>query len=117
MNEEVASHLDVDALEMLKEIMEDDFTMLVNTFLTDAAERITQIKEAIGSKTAEDIRRASHSFKGSSANIGAHALHELCMQLEHSGSQGIVDGAEGLCESIEQEFVAVQQLLEAHYLA
>ncbi|MCJ8314328.1 MAG: Hpt domain-containing protein [Saccharospirillaceae bacterium] len=117
MSEELSAHLDLDALEMLKEIMEDEFSLLINTFLNDAVERIEQINAAINAKNSEDIRRAAHSFKGSSANIGAHVLQGLCLVLEDAGHNGDTSLAPEMAKRIEQEFKIISQLLKSNYLA
>jgi len=117
MSEELSAHLDIDALEMLKEIMEDEFSLLVNTFLTDALERIEQINTAITDNSAEDIRRAAHSFKGSSANIGAHVLQGICLTLETAGHDGDISQVSEMAVKIEEEFSIISQLLKTNYLA
>ena len=117
MSEELSAHLDVDALEMLKDIMEDEFTLLVNTFLTDALERIEQINSAINNQSADDIRRAAHSFKGSSANIGAHTLQQYCLDLEKAGHENNLSEVAQMAEKISQEYTITAQLLKSNYLA
>ena len=117
MGEEISAHLDLEALEMLKEIMDDEFSLLLNTFLTDALERMEQINLAINDQNAEDIKRAAHSFKGSSANIGAHVLQSLCLVLEDAGHNGDILKSSEMATNIEKELIITAQLLKSNYLA
>lgn len=72
--------LDLIALQELQMIMEDEFALLLTTFVRDASARIQELEAARSDWTA--LRRAAHSFKGSSSNIGALALSEYCLNLE-----------------------------------
>ncbi|BCE00855.1 Hpt domain-containing protein [Marinicellulosiphila megalodicopiae] len=116
MVDAIERHVDVDAIEMLKEIMEDDFVLLINTFLNDGIERISQIQDAAQSQVADEIRRAAHSFKGSSANIGAHKLQGFCLELENAGASNALDNIPQVISEINSEFETVTQILKTHYL-
>ncbi|MFD2229925.1 Hpt domain-containing protein [Alkalimarinus sediminis] len=107
-------HLDLSALAELKEVMEEEFDILLETFLHDSAERVIQIKEAMKAQDAEALSRAAHSFKGSCTNIGVPILAKLCMEAEQKGKQNDLEGIEELVGSIEQSFTQVTQLLKEH---
>lgn len=72
-------HIDHKVLSDLREVMEDGYLQLVQTFLDDSERRLGQLHAA---KSAEELGAAAHSFKGSSSNMGAVALAGLCQQLE-----------------------------------
>lgn len=76
-------HLDKDQLAELKEVLEDEFDVLINTYLTDAQLRLQLIEQGIAAQNYEQVRLAAHSLKGASANIGALQLAQLCEHLEH----------------------------------
>ncbi len=82
--------LDRDVLESLRDIMQDDFHDLIETFVKDARLRCQVLHNAQQQGDLDALRRAAHSFKGSSANIGAHRLSDLCRQLE----DGLVNGSD-----------------------
>lgn len=106
------NHLDYDALNTLKDVMEDDFSLLIDTFIQDSTERLQKLQTIITSGNADLIRRAAHSFKGSSSNVGATNLSSLCAALERKALEGnLVDLDESL-RSIEEEFARVQILLQ-----
>ena len=77
------NHLDMEQLNELKEVLEDEFQILINTYLIDAQLRLKLIEEGLDTKNYEQVRLAAHSLKGASANIGALILAQLCEQLEH----------------------------------
>lgn len=105
--------LSLEALEELKDIMGDEFSLLIETFLNDSITRVDALSTAIATDDAETVRSSAHSFKGSSSNICALQLTELCRQMEAMGKDGNLSAAGELLEQIKAEFAAVQAALEA----
>jgi histidine phosphotransfer protein HptB len=108
-------HLDYDTLGTLKQVMEDDFGLLLETFKQDSTDRLQKLREVIQSDDADQIRRAAHSFKGSSSNVGAQQLSALCAALEKKALAGDLQGLVEDVNAIEQEFLLVQSLLETFH--
>jgi HPt (histidine-containing phosphotransfer) domain-containing protein len=106
-------HLDYDTLNTLKQVMEDDFGLLIDTFVLDSNERIHTLHKVIKGAEADLIRRAAHSFKGSSSNIGALQLSSLCSTVEKKALANNFDGLTDDLHAIEQEFAQVEILLRA----
>ncbi len=107
----VTQHISYDALNSLKEVMEDDFNFLIETFLHDSEDRLGKLHELLGGDDVDAIRRASHSFKGSCSNLGALRLASLCAALERKAfDRNIADLAVDLAE-IEEEFLIVKQIM------
>lgn len=107
----VDTHLDLEAVATLKEIMEDDFALLIETFVNDGTERLAALALEIEQGDADAVRRSAHSFKGSSSNIGALHLAELCLHLETQGSAGELAGLADHLQKVVQEFSLVKQTL------
>ncbi len=105
-------HIDLSALAELKEVMEEEFDTLLETFLDDSAERVVQIREAAKEGDSEALSRAAHSFKGSCTNIGVPVLAELCKDAEQKGRKGELEGIDDLVASIDQAFYEVTKLLK-----
>ncbi|QBF25870.1 Hpt domain-containing protein [Pseudomonas tructae] len=101
------SHIDREVLSDLQEVMEDGYLQLLETFLKDSEERLSHLHEA---KNAGELALAAHSFKGSSSNMGAMALAELCRQLEDRVNQGHLWGVEDLINQIDHEYGTVRAL-------
>jgi histidine phosphotransfer protein HptB len=104
-------HLDYDTLNGLREIMEDDFHLLIETFIQDSRDRLATLLRLAGSDEMDGLRRAAHSFKGSCSNIGALRLSELCAEVEASALAGHQFTMEADIEAIHQEFLAVEAAL------
>ncbi|MFJ4383686.1 Hpt domain-containing protein [Pseudomonas sp. NPDC089407] len=99
-------HIDQKVISDLREVMEDGYLQLVQTFLDDSERRLGQLHAA---KSAEELGAAAHSFKGSSSNMGALILASLCHQLEERARDRPLYGIEDLISRIDQEFVEVQR--------
>jgi HPt (histidine-containing phosphotransfer) domain-containing protein len=106
-------HLDYDTLNTLKQVMEDDFALLIDTFVQDSTDRISTLREVIKDTDADLIRRAAHSFKGSSSNIGAPQLSALCSVVEKKALGNNLEDLASDLDSIEQEFAQVLVLLRS----
>lgn len=106
-------HLDYDTLDTLRQVMEDDFGLLIDTFIQDSNDRIQALRDVISGTDPDPIRRAAHSFKGSSSNVGAIRLMALCSSLEKKAVSNKLEQLEQDLEAIEQEFAQVQELLRA----
>jgi len=99
-------HIDQKVLSDLREVMEDGYLQLLETFLEDSERRLSQLHEA---KDADELGMAAHSFKGSSSNMGAVGLARLCQQLEERVKQAPLYGIEDLINRIDQEYSEVQR--------
>ncbi len=102
-----APHLDHDMLEELKDIMEDEFLELLKAFLSDSEMRIKSLRSAYTANDHDNARNIAHSFKGSSGNIGARALSQLCKELEELAKGGCISDAGTLIDGLEAEFHCV----------
>jgi HPt (histidine-containing phosphotransfer) domain-containing protein len=107
-------HLDYDTLNTLKQVMEDDFELLIDTFVQDSTDRIRILREVIQGTDVDLIRRAAHSLKGSSSNIGAPQLSALCSAVEKKALENNLAGLSSDVDGIEQEFAQVLILLRTY---
>lgn len=106
-------HLDLDTLHELRGIMGAEFATLLQTFATDSAMRITMLEEAAAAVDADALRRAAHSFKGSSGNMGARQLAELCRQIEQLAHAGDAQAGAALVPQLIDEYALVQREMAA----
>ena len=108
-------HVDSSVLSALQDVMEGEYPTLLDVFLEDSEQRVAQLHAACHSP-APDLQALSlnaHSFKGSSANMGAFKLSELCRQLEDQSRLGKRDELERLIEQIDAEYLTVRRLFIA----
>jgi len=117
------NHVDLTVLSTLRDVMETEYPALLHIFIRDSEARVTDLNGLI---QAPDFSPASptqlqqlgmmaHSFKGSSSNMGAAHLAELCRQLEDLvRGQTCVSGAlvTQLVAAIDAEFRVVRDMFE-----
>ncbi|CEA06048.1 Hpt domain-containing protein [Pseudomonas saudimassiliensis] len=96
------SDLDPDVQTMLRELMQDDYNSLLQTFLQDTDRRLCQLHESLDRNNWEGFRQAAHSFKGSCGNMGALALTKACQQAEEAASLADAEAATQVCDLIDR---------------
>lgn len=101
-------------LAQLQELLADRFSELVERFITDGGKRVDLLREAIPLKDFDVIHAEAHGLKGSSRNIGANILGEVCGQLEQQGRHQSDENLETLFAAVEQEFAAVCDVLSSY---
>ncbi|MBE8592334.1 Hpt domain-containing protein [Pseudomonas sp. MAFF 301449] len=102
-------HMDPDVLSGLQEVMEGEYPKLLDTFLDDSQKRVEALRQA--RDDAKALGRIAHSFKGSSGNLGAVRLAQLCQLLEAESVEAASDLG-GLVDQIDREFALVRPLYE-----
>lgn len=103
-------HLDYSVLSALQEVMEGEYPLLLDTFLSDSERRLSQLHHA---SNPIDLGQTAHSFKGSSSNMGARRLAYLCELLEERVKEVSPSGIEELVSRIEGEYATVRRLYRA----
>lgn len=110
--------LNTEFLEELKDIMEEEFPLLLETYLRESELQYQRIDAAWQEQELEDLRRCAHSLKGSSGNIGAEQLADLCGALERQAKQSEVAKVPVTLHALHGEFEAVKasvnRLYESH---
>ena len=103
-------HLDPDVLSALREVMEDEYPKLLDTFLADSEARLNLLH---ATEDTAQLIEAAHSLKGSSGNLGANRLAELCSQLEYNANSMPPQSIKKLIAEIDDEFLIVRPLYKA----
>jgi signal transduction histidine kinase/CheY-like chemotaxis protein/HPt (histidine-containing phosphotransfer) domain-containing protein len=109
--------LQSEALESLRAIERQGVPGVVNStiafYLEDAPPLLATIRYAVEHADAGALRRAAHSLKSASANLGALRLTHFCQELENIGASGGVDGATELAADAAAAFEQVRTMLDA----
>jgi len=110
----ISTHVDPGVLASLQEIMEDNYSVLLDTFLQDSDHRLDELKKAGADAVGrERVSKAAHSFKGSSSNMGALKLADLCSQLEQCANKAPDNcDIDPLIQKIVAEFELVKPIYE-----
>jgi HPt (histidine-containing phosphotransfer) domain-containing protein len=101
----IESLRDLGGPEMLSELAE--------MFFDDARSSIDAMTDAVERGDAQTLERVAHTLKGSSGNMGAQRMAELCGELQDAGVSGDLTHAPELLEGLEVEFGRVRPALEA----
>ena len=100
------------ALEMVGGDL-DFVGQLVDEYRADGATRVADMRTALATGASEDLRRAAHTLKGSSASLGASHLADACREVEAAARDGRLDGLGPRVDAIAVEFDAVVTALQA----
>jgi CheY-like chemotaxis protein len=89
--------------------------MLIDQFVAEATGVLEQMRTAVRSVDAENVRRASHRLRGASQTMGANRLAALSAQMEGHAGRTPLRGAvlNVLMDEIERAFRDVQDALAA----
>jgi HPt (histidine-containing phosphotransfer) domain-containing protein len=110
----VTDVLDAKALENLSSMLGGEFNYLVeliDSFLEDAPQLLSELDQFVASGDAAGIRRVAHSLKSNGADFGATTFSNLCKELEMMGKEGMVEGADDLLSQVAVEYARVEAAL------
>ena len=97
-------NVDVERLNELREIMEGDFGMLLDHYISVSLELIDEMDADLSRDDREALSRNAHSLKGSSMNLGATALARRCAVLEEQAKEACsIDSLEALIRGIAEQ--------------
>ncbi|MBI5686543.1 MAG: Hpt domain-containing protein [Verrucomicrobia bacterium] len=102
--------VDAAAIERLRDIGDGDMAFLKDVFSafeSDTAQRLVAMRQTLAAGDLTGLKRAAHTVKGSSLNVGASNLASSSLQLEQMAGSGKLEGAAELIGRIEEEFKRV----------
>lgn len=99
--------LDPDALARLERIGGATLVQrMIALYLENAAVRVATLREAVRSGVLDDARRAAHSLKSTSANVGAHRVQALSAQVEAAAAASDAPAVVALAAELDSAFDA-----------
>jgi PAS domain S-box-containing protein len=125
-NSELLAHpIDRSVLDKLRGLQPngapDIVTSIINIYLANSPVLLGEVQQAMEAGDVETLRRASHTLKSSSANVGALPLSEMCRNLEAMARSNSLsrDGehAASLVTGISQEFIRVRDALSTELVS
>jgi two-component system sensor histidine kinase/response regulator len=88
------------------------FGKVLSLYLSDSPKLVEGILSAVEKGDGESLRRAAHTLKSSSANVGANDLPELCRKIEEMARAGEIPASgDPLLGSLEEEYRSVREAL------
>ncbi|MBI5033689.1 MAG: GAF domain-containing protein [Chloroflexi bacterium] len=100
--------------ELVTDIRNDAIFLneLIDTFLIDAPTMLEQMRAALAANNIDEFRRAAHSLKSNSANLGATTLASFARELEMIARGGTLEGATERLPQVERETNKARTALE-----
>jgi signal transduction histidine kinase/DNA-binding response OmpR family regulator/HPt (histidine-containing phosphotransfer) domain-containing protein len=109
--------IDRSVLDSLRELQipgEPDLVAeFVRLFHDETPPLVAALRAGVSDGEADAIRRAAHTLKSSSANLGALHMSAISAKLEQKGRSGELEGTPALLSELEREFDRVAQALVA----
>gem|GEM_PF-398337 len=87
-------------------------SLLANCYFEESLKLLEAMKLAIAQADTQTLKRVAHTLKGSSANLSAAPLAQLCGRLEAMSTSGELDRASTLLAQIEGEYDRVKNTLQ-----
>ncbi|HET7270724.1 MAG TPA: response regulator [Rubrobacter sp.] len=104
--------LDRRVIEDLRELGGPEMlSELAEMFLDDAQSAIDTLKGAAERDDAQTLERVAHTLKGSSGNMGAREMAQVCARLEDLGASGELADVPRLLSRLEEEFARARPTL------
>lgn len=75
------SVLDEKVIAELNELMGDDYITVFEAFTRSADQAVQELKQAVENNDINAVETITHTLKGSSANIGAKKLSQICADM------------------------------------
>jgi signal transduction histidine kinase/DNA-binding response OmpR family regulator len=85
---------------------------VVRAYLDSSPALLGELRDAAQALDTHALRRAAHTLKSSSRNVGARTLGDLCERLEAQGREGDVSGAKDRVEEIAAEYARAVAALQ-----
>jgi len=106
------SMLDQEMMNALKGMGPEIFIELVELYLEEAPNQLAEMRKQFEAEDHEGMAATAHSFKGSSLNLGANSLAEICKKIELKGKQGNLEALEDLLAQLDLRFEQAQKELQ-----
>jgi len=79
--------------QMQQEMRPTDIEWLIDLFLNEIPRYMNELEQSLTNQDHEALYFAAHKFKGSSANVGAEYIFNICQQLEVLGKSNDMEKA------------------------
>ena len=101
--------IDQEILAAMEEAMGDQFKVIIEYYLEDAAQYLEQIGAGMASNDAKAVVTAAHPLKSSSREMGVVALSDIAKEIEAMGraaqeGNGDLDSIKPLIEPLQSSF-------------
>ena len=90
-------------------------SQIIEQYLEDSPEKLQAIEAAATEQDAKALRKAAHSLRSSSANLGAINVAELCKTVENIARSGTTEGTSQTIKQLKTEYARLEVALQQKY--
>ena len=104
-------------ISRLEEIFEDDTTGiadLLEAAMGTGANNQASLRDAIACRALDDVMRAAHAIKGSTANIGGNEVAAIAARIETAARAQTWDGIEPAAIELDQAYERLREAVRAY---
>jgi HPt (histidine-containing phosphotransfer) domain-containing protein len=102
-------------LTRLQDVYEDDTEGMLELFdmmLKNSAAHLDALDRAVQAQDLEGVRKATHSIKGSSGNVGANQLSRTAAEVEDSARDGNWENIPTLAAQLRPAYERAREAVE-----
>ena len=116
MDSQSPSGVDLELFNEMREIMDDEFSELLQAFIDDTPVLLASIHESIRAEPVDLIAttNAAHQIKSTSASLGFLQLAQLADNLEQSGDTKASGNLAELYQQADKSFYRLRPFLQQH---
>lgn len=85
---------------------------LIDMFLTDAPKRLTALRQSFEQGAQDELKRAAHTLKSSSGQVGASYYAEVAMRVELAARDGRMAEMAESVGWLENQFIGLRDALQ-----
>lgn len=85
---------------------------LIQMFLEDGPSKVAAVQEGLAVGDFDKAERAAHSLKGSSGNLGAQMVQDLCEKLQISTRQHELEVSRELAPQLSEHYTVAEAALK-----
>ncbi|EIM25872.1 response regulator [Microvirga lotononidis] len=110
-----SSFIDESLLAELEQLGGREFVLnLVEEFFSDAERLIAELQSAAAAGDSHRFRLEAHGLQSASANVGARAVHEICVSWRRITSADLATSGAGQVERLARALKLTQEQLKQH---
>lgn len=82
---------------------------LLDLYVSDTEKRLSELRQILDAQDMSGLKTLSHTMKGTSGNVGAHVMQDLCLKMEKLALSDDAVGARAHYNGISEEFKRIQE--------
>jgi HPt (histidine-containing phosphotransfer) domain-containing protein len=106
-------HVMLDAIRQLDDGSTGLLAQVIQLYFQSAPALLGDLRRGLEGQDNELLKRAAHTLKSSSGNVGAARLAELCRRIEAAARSGTLGPDVPRADEVDAEFERVRAALEA----